>query len=366
MAAVIERELVLARALASDPAIRRWVLNESSPRLKSQAFDQLNNYRRYFRDHSFFVAIAASRDYYLDNRAHGAETLDSTRLDPANPVNAWFFRALGNQRGYELNLDHDLPANTTKIWLNVVIHDSDGHVIGLGGSGIDLSDFISQLVTSGKKGLTTLLTDQHGVITASTDRRLVEGNARTLNEAERTTIYDVVKDPGDRARLRRAIASAPTDDAQVRAFPLSLDGGTAMVAVSLLPGTGWRNIVMFDVSGLVNSRVLLPGVAVIVLSLLSVLVVISLFTDRRVLRPLVALTQAARQMARAAGRAKRFPLGAGRIPSLGTIAESRSSNLRLFLRGVQRTLPFGRRRHPSFRRIASSRFPPVLLSPFSA
>lgn len=319
VAAVIGRELALARTLASDPAIRRWLLNESNPRLQSQAFDQLNNYRRYFRDHSFFVAVAASRNYYLDNREHGAKTLDMTRLDPANPVDAWFFRALGNKRGYELNLDYDIPANTTKIWLNVVIYDSDGHPMGLGGSGIDLSDFITQLVTNGKKGLTTLLIDQRGVITASTDRHLVEGNARTLNPAERTTIYDLVEDPGDRARLRRAVESAPADDDQVRAFPLSLDGGTAMVAVSLLPGTGWRNIVVFDVSGLVGSRVLLPGVAIIVISLLSVLAVMSFFTNRRVLRPLVALTQAARQVAR--GRYD-VALAVDRNDELGQLAVS--------------------------------------------
>lgn len=296
IAAVVDRELVLARTLASDPTIKRWVLDESDNHLQTLAFAQLENYRQYFRDHSFFIAVASSRDYYLDNRAHGSETLDSTRLSPANPADAWFFRALKNERGYELNLDYDVPANTTKIWINVVIRDAAGSVVGLGGSGIDLSDFIADLVTPAENGLKTLLTDQDGVVTASTDRHLVEGNAKIQDPSARTTIYALIQDPEDRERLRQAIVNASADDAQVKAFPVSVNGRGAMVAVSLLPGTGWRNIVVFDISGLISSRVFWPEAAILVISLLSVLLVISYFINRRVLRPLVGLTRAARHI----------------------------------------------------------------------
>ncbi|EPR37680.1 serine phosphatase [Desulfovibrio sp. X2] len=297
-AAVIDRELVLARTLASDPAVRRWVRDESDPELRARAFEQLDNYRDHFRDRSFFVAIAKSGDYYLDNRSHGAAHLDGTRLNPANPADAWFYRDLRSERGYELYLDYDVAAQTTKIWLNVVITDDKGRPIGLGGSGIDVSDFVSGLVASQEKGLTTLLTDANGAITASADRALVERNARIVDPADRVTVYSMVDNPEDRERLRLAIADATEDSARITAFPLSMTGGRAMVAVSVLPGTGWRNIVVFDVSGLYTSRVFLPGVAIIIVSLLSVLAVISMFINRRVLRPLTGLTKAARQMAR--------------------------------------------------------------------
>lgn len=318
-AALIDRELALAQTLASDPIIRRWVLDESDPQRKTLAFEQLTNYRNAFRDQSYFIAVAASGDYYLDNRAHGAQTMDGTHLTPTNPANAWFYRSLRNERGYELNLDYDMTTGATKVWLNVVIRDSAGQAIGLGGSGIDISDFIVSLATPTEKGLLTLLTDPNGVITMSQDRSLVERNAKIRDQASRTNIDSMVQTPADREVLRQAIETASAGDEHVAAFPVNLTTGKAMVAVSVLPGTGWRNVVILDLAGIMTSRVFLPEITIVVVSLLAVLATISVFINRRVLRPLIALTRATRLMAE--GRYD-VALPVGRADEIGQLAGS--------------------------------------------
>jgi len=180
-----------------------------------------------------------------------------------------------------------------KVWVNVVMRDRAGRPLGIGGTGIDLGDFLDRLNSGGGEARTILL-DGRGIVEAHWDRAIVERNAAALSDAGKTTVYDLLS-PEDGIRLRGAIAGLA--DGGVHLMALSLDGRPHLAALTALPEIGWYDLVLLDATQVFSARRLLPillAMAVGGLLLLGLLVVI---LDRHLLGPIARLTAAAQAVA---------------------------------------------------------------------
>jgi phosphoserine phosphatase RsbU/P len=297
---IIDREVVLAQKMADDDSLKRWALDEGRAQNKVQAFNELESYRRLFRDKSFFISLAGSNHYYAYDKQAGVGHIKTVTLDRAKPSDKWFFDGLNTIDDCALNLDYDAHLRETKVWFNAIMKGEAGKKIGICGGGINITDFLNEIVFAKEKGVSTMLIDGSGVIQAHEDRAIVEHNANIYDHAQRTTIFNLMDLPHQRDQLRRAITSLADRKSDVRAFPARFDGRNYLVAVSYLRGVGWFNVVLVDVSSVISMKEFSPIIAIMFVSLLLVIVTIALMMNKMVLVPLIRLTEASHEVA--AGR----------------------------------------------------------------
>lgn len=294
---VIEREVALARTLARDPVVRRWVLAEDDAVCKAQALEQLENYRRLFRDQSYFIAIDTSKRYYINNGFKSGNRLETMVLKADNPSDRWYFRTMAAVDDYALNMDYDAFIQAAKVWFNVVIRDDAGRKIGVGGGGIDITGFIRDIVTPSEEGISAIVVDKDGFIQAHPDERIVEHNATVKDDSQKLTLFTQIREVESRQQLLQALYRLSAGVSQVEAFPVDMGHGLVLAAVSAIPEIGWFNVVLVDVSKVLSARVFWPLFVVNVLSLLLIIVTITMLTGAMVIRPLIRLTAASGEVA---------------------------------------------------------------------
>lgn len=294
----IQRDLSLSLKMADSPLLIQWTQNETNPELQARALAELESYRTSFMGKSLFFAIAQSGHYYFSD-GRGANPLVHPRytLLPENTNDSWFFRALNEVDAFELNVDYDNHLDVTKVWFNVVVKNGKGQRLGLGGSGIDISAFIDEIVHSKEPGVETILFGEDGAIEGHRDHSYVLHNSKVRGNETKTTIYDLLPREADRAALSESLAAIRTGPAEVATCYLTVAGKRYLAAVAHLKEIHWFNLVLVDTSRVVSTVDFLPILAITVLSLLAVLLIIGFLLNHRVLRPLGVLAQSSRQLA---------------------------------------------------------------------
>lgn len=294
----IQRDLSLSLKMCDSPLLRQWALAEDDPAIKRQALAELESYRKNLKGQSVFFALERSRHYYFgDGTGERFPETPRYTLAPENPNDAWYFRTLRQVDDYELNVDYDNHLDTTKVWFNVAIKDEGGRKIGLAGSGIDITQFINEIIHSTDPGVETILLGADGAIEGHRDKRYVEHNSKVRGTQRKTTIYDLLGDATDRATLKTAIARLKAGGTEVDSFYLTMNGKRFLAAMAHLPEVKWFNLVLVDPAAVVSGRDFLPILLVTIASLLAVSVILGLLLNRLVLRPLSALAGSARQIA---------------------------------------------------------------------
>lgn len=294
---VIDREIVLSQKMADDSVIRSWALKEDAPLLQKAAIEQLESYRRLFRDQSYFIALNSTLRYYVANRTNKPEQPRMVLLKPDNPADKWYFESIKKMDTFALNLDYNAAIHQIKVWINVVMRDMRGNKIGICGTGIDITEFLKEIIYSGEKGVSIILVDRRGVIQAHEDRALVERNALERDENKKSTIYSLLNDAAGAKHIKQAFESLSADKLNVAAFPLEINGKHVLAAVSFMRDIGWYNIVLVDISHVLRTGIFLPITLVSVMSLLIVIIVIAYQINRMVLNPLGLLTTASHEVA---------------------------------------------------------------------
>ena len=290
----VDREVALAVKLADDPIVRLWAVAENDPRLKPLAMEELESYRRSFTDHSYFIAPLPSRHYYIHDSK--SDQVQVTTLNPDLAADAWYFQTLRDVGSFALNVDFDRVIQAAKVWINVILRDSTGRKIGICGTGIDITDFVKSILQPGDTATTTILLDRAGVIQVHPNTAYVLRNAGTKLGAK-LTLYDLLSIPDQGDDVRRAIADLADGRRDVATMSLKVEGKGYQAALSAMPGIGWFNLVLVDVSHVLRPRDFLPLAATMLASLLLLLLVVALILSRAVLRPLSALAAASRRIA---------------------------------------------------------------------
>lgn len=288
---VLDTEATLARKLADSPSLVHWMLDPIDPSLRRAAFEELGSFRQAFQDRDWFVAVGSTLTYY-NQPTTGA--LAVTTLSKENVADAWYFNAIAAPASYSFNLDYDRLIGKAEVWINCLVR-SGGKVIGVAGTGIDITSIISELIHSDQPGVRTILIDAKGAITADRDRSFLERNARSGAYGKKITIFDLAESPAGRARLERLIDEARAGQPAIGR--VDMRGRSALTVITPIPEIGWFALVTVDPSTAISFVNFLPLVALFVAALLGVLVAITLLMQRLVLRPLVSMTSSAKRIA---------------------------------------------------------------------
>jgi len=296
----LTREISLARQLAASPLLQSWARSESHPGLRAQALAELESFRLRFSGGSWFYAIDSSLHYYYNdarNRYAGKEL--AYTLDPARPSDAWYFATRRQVADYALNVSPSEQLGLVKVWTNVVVRDREGRLLGVAGSGIDLSEFLRRFIDRGDLGIDNILVDSDLYVQAHPNPALIDFNTIAGTRGSRTRL-DRLLGPQAAGLIRGRLAGLSAPPAglsaaqRVEVVPVTVEGRPRLVGIAYLPELKWYALAVVDLDRVIDPWVFLPLLAVAVLAVLAATLLLGWRIDRIVLRRLTPLARSAR------------------------------------------------------------------------
>lgn len=313
------REVSLAETLSGSQAIRDWAHDETDPLLRRRGIGELEHYRRYFADKSYFFVVGASGNYYF-NDASNAYAGDQFRytLDPAKHDDAWYYSTLALGEGCHLNVNNDANLRVTKVWMNCVIREGK-NVLGVLGTGIDLTSFIQEVVNVPQKGVTSMFVDRHGLIQAHRDEHLVSlANFEDGLDSKRS-LFSMVSGAGDAETLQRLMKDVTEGDILADSAFITLDGKETLVGVGYLDKLGWYNVTVMDVDSIIDRHLFVPIGVLLAAMMGLVAIIFMLVFKRQVLDRLASLEDVVR-CARKGDYGPALAMGVGRQDEIGRLS----------------------------------------------
>jgi len=295
----LEREIALARQMADSKVIQRWARNPNQPELHTQAIAELESFRGNFRDHSYFVGLLGTGNYYHNNAKNEFDgRWLRYQLKPDNPDDAWFYRLIEQNHDFHLNINPDAELGVTKLWIDVLIRDGS-EVLGIVGTGLALDDFLQEIVDLNQPGITTLFVDQNGAIQLHRDPAKINYANIVKPEGQKILVDQLFDSEEDSAHVRylmQQLKGSKQEGAQVISDFVTVDGKSNLAGIAYLPSIGWYEITLMDLNVLMPLSGFMPMIllfaAIVVLSLL----IMALALQKQVLKPLNALERAMQQL----------------------------------------------------------------------
>ncbi len=319
---LVVREITLTQKMASSPVLKAWVRNESDPQVKARAIAELEDFRRFFRSKSYFFAIARSGNYYFSDENGG--------FDPARPrymlsesvdKDGWFYATLRQVPDYELNVDTDRHLKLTKVWINTVLHDQ-GKPLAVIGTGVDLSDFIRNVISTPQPGVTNVLLDRKGAIQAHQDVSIIDfaSIAKEQRNEQQSTFFNLIEGISDRARFQKAMQELARGAADTRTLEVTIQDKRHIAGITYLPDIKWFMVSLTHPEAAENGTYLAAMVGIRIFGVAVFLLIVGVAFDRMVLRRLASLDAAAREMS-SGNYAVKLPQGGDEIGRLARTLE---------------------------------------------
>lgn len=292
----LEREIGLAGQMAQSSTLLQWAAEPDNPILTKAAIRQMESFRGNFRDNSYFVALRSNGHYYYNN-ADNQYAGDQFRyvLDPEKPDDAWFFQLIEEGRDFHLNVNPDQELGVTKLWIDVLMRDDNGEILGMVGTGLNLDTFLQDIVDIGQDGITTLFVDYNGAIQLYRDRNYIDFASIIKPEGQKNTVDLLFESRQDKQQILgmlQMLKQRSNENRAVESGFVTIDGRKHLAGVAFLPAIGWFEITLLDLNALVPTSYLWPLVAVFIVTLLVSLLAFHLIIQSRILRPILGLEAA--------------------------------------------------------------------------
>lgn len=285
------REVSLAETVARAPVIVEWAQDERDPEKARRGLAELEHYRLSFNDRSYFAVVDKSGNYYFNDKDNSYE---HNRLryavSPDAPQDAWYFKTRALGKGCHLNVNRDETLGVTKVWINCIIQ-KDGHVLGLIGTGVDLTQFIREVVEFPQTGVQSMFVDLQGAIQAHRDPRVVDFHSLTKDISAKKTIFNLLDRETDRVTLAEMMKQVSRGDVLVLSRFMQMEGREVLVGVGFLDRLGWFNVTVMDVDAIIDRKLFMPLAALIAAILLAAATLMTLLFKRKVLDRLAWVEQ---------------------------------------------------------------------------
>jgi diguanylate cyclase (GGDEF)-like protein len=285
----IVREIALSRQLANSQEIKNWANKPDDPELFRRAIAEMESFRLNFSDNSYFVALLDSGRYYHNNAQNEfAGKQYRYTLSSKKPDDRWFFDIVRQQREIHINVNPDVHLGVTKLWIDVLMRDGN-RILGVAGTGLDLTELIHAVVDSTQPGMTSLFVDHNGAIQAHRDQNMIDYASISKTAQERKTLDLLFDRQQDRDAVRGAMKELERVETTVVSRFVEINGKRTLAGVAYLPEIDWYEITLLDLDVLVPMSRFSGILLVYGLTLLAALMLFNLALSRQVLRPLQKL-----------------------------------------------------------------------------
>ncbi|MDR2589089.1 MAG: response regulator, partial [Spirochaetales bacterium] len=164
MANAVNTELGLAVKMADVPLIKRYLLDPSNPQLAAGALEEFAAYRRNFRNNSVFWISDKNKVFYFDDA-------ESYVVDPSDPASYWYNMTLYETERFNFNINYNAEMKKTYLFINAPVF-YEKKPIGLVGTGIDLTGFITAMFRDIDNSIETYIFNSFNEITVARDQSL--------------------------------------------------------------------------------------------------------------------------------------------------------------------------------------------------
>ena len=313
-------EIALSQRFAESEFLRRWLLAENDTHAREQFFAEAAGYQRSFADHNYFVASAASGHFYF-NDPHSATSQQARYTLQSDKVeDRWFYSTINQVEAYNINVDTDRTLKTTKIWFNVPVYSGTGQAIGVAGSGIDLTGFLTQFIARAPANTQAMLIDQRGAIQAHPNPEMIDYSSVGKPIAEHT-LHQLLDTDTERAELTLAMSRLRNGQENLLIIAATVSNTPRLIALSYLPELRWFVVSTLDLNAyhLFDKRTIFKTALIVALVVLLLLALSLSGFDRIVLRPLTRLTRSVREVAAGAYDVR---IESSRTDELGELART--------------------------------------------
>jgi signal transduction histidine kinase/CheY-like chemotaxis protein/HPt (histidine-containing phosphotransfer) domain-containing protein len=234
LATSVDSELALVVKMADTPVIRQYFMNPSDPVLKSQADNEFTLYKEHFNDKILYWVNDVDKIFYSTGNAPYV-------VNPDDPDNYWYNLTLYETEKFIFNINYNPDLGQIYLWVNVPVFvntQTGKNPIGLIGTGINLTDFSSFVVSSYHKfdeNITTYMFNKYHEITSAADYTLVENKVR-LDEHLGETGKELIRVAGE------------LSGNESRSFIYN----NKMYQVNSIPAMEWYMTVSYPVPGLLS------------------------------------------------------------------------------------------------------------------
>ena len=173
--ASVNAEIAIILKMADSPLIKQHFLNPDNSELERLVVDELGAYCRALSEQYVFWINDKDRVFKFTGR-------ESFILDPELPENYWYNMTLFDTEEYNFNINYNAVLGLTNLWINAPVFDNNKKPIGMVGSGINLSRFISAIYLNYKDPAELYFFNSAGEITGSRNIELVSRKIRLDQE----------------------------------------------------------------------------------------------------------------------------------------------------------------------------------------
>lgn len=288
----ILREVALSRQLASSQYIREWARNPENKEKTRRALIELESFRRNFADQSYFLALEKNRHYFHNNTSNEFRGKEFRyALDSKNEKDAWYFDLIKQGREIHINVNPDPVLGITKLWIDVLVRDGND-ILGIAGTGLDLTSFINNIVQEGTPGVTSLFVNHEGAIQLHRDTSLIDFASISKSNADRKTIELLLENPSDQRVVLAAMKELESQKKKVVTAFVSVNGKRQLAGIAYLPEIDWYEVTLMDLDVLLPYGNFFGVLLVYAFTLLGSLGLFNLALNRFVLIPMQKLDRA--------------------------------------------------------------------------
>lgn len=296
--APVSRDLALSLRLADSEVTRQWLQDEQNPEKKALFFKEAEGYRQDFRSKSYFLASIGSLGFYFNDDKKEASDQPRYILDQTKKSDSWFFSSIRQLEPYNINVNYDAHLKITQVWLNIIIRNGE-QVLGVAGTGLDLSTFLKDFISTDEAGITPLIINSNGAIQAHRNPALIATNQAASSAALEQTLAGQLQAGPEREALAAAMAQAQASPGRVSSFRAILDGREQLLALAYIPELKWHVVTAIDLQAaqVLDQRWLNTAIAALVVLIVILLLAFAYAVEQLVLKPLRKLQLSASALA---------------------------------------------------------------------
>ncbi|MDD2882751.1 MAG: diguanylate cyclase [Rhodoferax sp.] len=292
----ILREIALSRQLANSQLIKDWARQPDDAQLTHRALVEMETFRANFADHSYFLGLHPSGRYYHNNAKNEyANAPLRYTLKADKPADRWFYDIIAQNRDMHINVNPDVTLGVTKLWIDVLIRDGND-ILGVAGTGLDLTSFIREVVENSQPGITSLFVDHVGAIQVYRDQKLIDFASITKSAGTHKTLDMLFQTDEDRKTVLAAMKEIEQSPSKTLSRLVHMQGQPFLVGLAYLPEIDWYEVTLLDINALLPLQNFVGMLLVFALSLLVALIAFNVLLGRVVLQPLNRLARAIEQV----------------------------------------------------------------------
>ncbi len=262
-----DRNIDTSQYMSENPILRNWMKNEDDRGLKEMALENFRKLRILLKDTDTFAAIDSSKSYYVNGNF-----LNTLSRDIA--ADSWYW-ASSRKRELGIDISYNPQLLTTKLWVYVPVWENE-KLLGVTGTGLDVSKMINQMVSKVSEGAYVILFNDRGHVKAHIKAEYIDNR----------TIFYLTGEDGNRIRGIMKRLDEAKNQSVISEF-IDYEGKSHMGSFSLinLRSTNWYILVLMDVNALLYS-IFVPFILLLVISLMLILGSLLVLINRIVLHPL--------------------------------------------------------------------------------